>query len=85
MALKLSTTNLDEIPEGLREHYKEKDGEPGTFVAQFDPPLPDATALRKTLDTERERARNLDKKLALYNGMDPEKYKELEAIDGWMR
>jgi len=73
MALKAVVDSLDGVPEPLRAAYIEKDGK---FVLDAEG-VEDVTGLKSALQKERDARSKLDKQLAQYKDLDPEKYREL--------
>jgi hypothetical protein len=80
MALKTiieTKSDLDALPEPVRQFYAEKDGK---YILETDQ---DVSGLRSALDKERTTAQNLDKEIKKlksqvekYNGVDPDKARE---------
>jgi hypothetical protein len=75
--LKAIIESMDSVPEGLREHYTEKDGK---FVLGVEAvngyALEDVTGLKTALGKERSSRESLEKAVAKYKDIDPEKARE---------
>lgn len=81
MTLKATYDSKSEIPEGLSEHYTEKDDK---FVLQVDgmKSQGDFDGVKKALTKERDKNEELTRKLSKYpDDFDPEKWDELKHID----
>ena len=77
MSLKNVVETLDDIPEALHEHYAEKDD---NFVLVHD--ANDAVdQFRANNVALREKVEGLETKLKTFDGMDADKYKELESLE----
>lgn len=81
MALAATVDSLESVPESLHSLYIEQDGK---HVLDVEGGIPDVTNLKKAIDTERKRSsdaekskRSLESKLASFNDIDVDKYKEL--------
>lgn len=80
MALKAIVESLDSLPEGIREHYVEKDGK---FVLGVEPvggfALEDVTGLKTALGKERGSREALEKASAKWKDLDPDKARDALA------
>lgn len=81
MALAAVLDSLESVPESLHSLYIEQDGK---HVLDVEGGIPDVKNLKTAIDTERKRLldaekakRGLELKLASYDGIDVNKYKEL--------
>lgn len=74
MALKAIVDTAEAIPQGMADYYAEKDGK---FVLNVEPvggyALEDITGLRNALGAERTRAETLDRTVAKFKDLDPDK------------
>ena len=85
MALKAVIDSADAIPQGMADYYTEKDGK---FVLAVEPvggyALEDITGLKNALGTERTRAETLERTVAKFKDLDPDKARtalaELEEL-----
>jgi hypothetical protein len=75
MALKLRVKTLDEVAEEHRGLYTEVDGE---FVLTVEG-LEDTSGLKSALQKERDARKELERKTKSFEGVDLDRYKELEA------
>jgi hypothetical protein len=79
MALKMTYAQPTEIPEPLRDHYQEKDGQ---WVLQTDPPAEDVTGLKSALNQERTLRRDAEKGLTdlkvKFEGVDVDEYHRMQ-------
>ncbi|MGH9338846.1 MAG: hypothetical protein ACRD1R_04475, partial [Acidobacteriota bacterium] len=78
MTLKAVLEKLDDVPEGIREHYKQ--GEDGKFRldaegVEFDE---DVKGLKHVLESERKLSSKLKKEMERFKDVDPDRYRELE-------
>lgn len=73
MALKKILDKLTDVDEALRSQYVEKDGK---FVLDVEGDE-DVSGLKSALKKERDARQELDRKMAKYRDIDPEKYTEL--------
>ena len=74
MALKLMLETLEGVDEVTRKLYTEKDGK---FMLDVDG-LEDTSGLKSALEKERQKARELEKAMAKFKDVDPDKYRELQ-------
>lgn len=78
MALKQVVDNQTEIPQGLAEHYSERDGR---WMLVLDPPVEDVTGLKGALDSERRLRRDAEKQLTdvktKFEGIEPDEVHKL--------
>lgn len=78
MALKQVYDNQTEIPQGLQEHYSERDGR---WALVLDPPAEDVSGLKGALDSERRLRRDTEKSLSdmkiRFEGVDPDEVVKL--------
>lgn len=81
MALKASIDSLDAVAEPLREFYAEKDGK---FVLQAEGLVPKAR-LDEFRETNIAAKRELDELRSRYEGVDPDKFRELAEKDQKLR
>ena len=72
MAILEIIDSLEKVEEGQRASFTEVNGK---FQREVE--MPDVSGLKTALQKERDAAKELDKKLALYKDVDPEKYAEL--------
>lgn len=79
MALKQSYDNQTEIPQGLQEHYVDRDGR---WILQTDPQIEDVSGLKSALDKERGLRRDAEKTMTdmkvQFEGVDPAEYRKLQ-------
>lgn len=68
--------SLDTVPEPLREFYVEQDGKYRLDANGVE----DVTGLKTALEKERKAARDAAAALKRYDGLDPERYAELQRI-----
>lgn len=89
MAIKAILEKLDDAPEGLREHYAEKDGK---FYLSVEPvdgyALEDVNGLKSALGKERTQRETLERTVVAFKDIDPakaraalEELETLKAID----
>jgi hypothetical protein len=81
MALAASVDSLESVPETFQSLYIEQNGK---YTLDVEGGIPDVSNLKTAIDTERKRLseaekakKNLESKLASYEGIDVNKYKEL--------
>lgn len=84
MALKHFYASEAEVPELLREHYGEHEGQ---WVLQLDPPLEDVSGLKNALNDERRLRREADRQLSevkvRFEGIEPDEVHRLrERVKG---
>lgn len=84
MALKQSYASDTDVPEIVREHYVEHEGQ---WVLQTDPPMEDVSGLKNALNDERRLRREADKQLndvkVRFEGIDPDEVHKLkERVKG---
>jgi hypothetical protein len=84
MALKALYLTETEIPEGLKEHYAEKDGK---WLLQTDPPAEDVSGLKNALNQERNLRREAEKQSTdlkiKFEGIEPDEVVRLrERVKG---
>ena len=77
MALKTVVESLDAVPEALREHYVEENG---SFVLAHDG-NDRIKEFRENNISLKKQAEELQTKLKNYDGVDPEKYRELTELE----
>lgn len=81
-----------EVPEGLGDYYKPKEGEQGVFVLDVEPvgglSLEDVSGLKTALSTERTKAAEAERTAKAFEGLNPKtvrekltRLEELEQID----
>jgi hypothetical protein len=79
MALKAVLAQQSDVPELLRDHYVEKDGQ---WFLQTDPPPEDVTGLKSALTHERNLRRDAEKAFSdmkiKFEGVDPEEFHKLQ-------
>lgn len=79
MAVKQVYATSTEIPESLREHYTEKDGQ---WFLQADPAIEDVTGLKTALADARNQRREAEKQLSemkiKFEGVDADDYRKLQ-------
>lgn len=77
MALQAIVDSLDSVPEALQEHYVEQDGK---YVLDTDQKAR-IDEFRTNNITLKQQAEELQGKLKAFEGIDPEKYQELTALE----
>lgn len=78
MALKAVVDSLDDVPEGLREFYTE--GEGGKYRLDAEG-VEDVAGLKSALEKERRDRKKHERSLKKYEGIDPEKWQELQEAE----
>lgn len=79
MALKQAYDTQTEIPQGLQEHYTERDGR---WLLVTDPQIEDVSGLKSALDKERGLRRDAEKTVTdlkvTFEGINPDDYRKLQ-------
>ena len=79
MAIRQVYEQQTEIPQGLQEHFIEKDGK---WMLQTDPPVEDVSGLKSALQQERNLRRDVEKQhtdmKTKFEGVDADDYRKLQ-------